>query len=217
MSTFSSRICRKQTAGSSCKKQIIKLKPSENIVFKEVYKILKYETLGQVILCCAQENFLQKWENIEQVGGVYISIIIKIITRSAEDFLPAMSPSVLSVGSTITFKLLHYPKQMTSDKACQTVMVTQSSPWGQNSSGNLNVSLEDGWQAAVTEAQRKKKKSQIARWFWEPFHLWGGQRSYVLSQPNNVFHQQVLDCQMQEPLQLAEYPDEINLSIALDL
>lgn len=129
MSTFSSRICRKQTAGSSCKKQIIKLKPSENIVFKEVYKILKYETLGQVILCCAQENFLQKWENIEQAGGVYISIIIKIVTRPAEDFLPATSPSVLSAGSTITFKLLHYPKPMTSDKACQTVMVTQSSPF----------------------------------------------------------------------------------------
>lgn len=160
MSTFSSRISRKETAGSSCKKQIIKLKPSENIVFKEVYKILKYETLGQVILCCAQENFLQKWENIEQVGGVYISIIIKIITRSAEDFLPATSPSVLSVGSTITFKLLHYPKQMTSDKACQTVMVTQSSPWGQNSSGNLNVSLEDGWiMASSSNRSTKEKKS----------------------------------------------------------
>lgn len=219
ISTFLSRISRKQTAGSSCKKQIKKLKPSENTVFKEVYKILKYETLGQVILCCAQENFLQKWENIEHVGGVYISIIIKIITRSAEDFLPATSPSVLSVGSTTTFKLLHYPKQMTSDKACQTVMVTQSSPWGQNSSGNLNLSLEDGWIMASSSNRRtkEKKKSQIARWFWKTFHLWKGQRSYVFSQPNNMFHQQVLDCQMHEPLQLAEYPDEINLSIALDL
>lgn len=86
-------------------------------------------------------------------------IIIKIITRSAEGFLPATSPSVLSAGSTTTFKLLHNPKQMTSDKAFHSVMVTQSSPWGQDSSGNVNVSLEDGWIMASSSNRSTKKKS----------------------------------------------------------
>lgn len=111
-------------------KKINKLRSSGKCSVQGRFKILKFksEILRQVILCCAQENFLEKWENIEQVGVVYISIIIKIITRSAEVFLPATSPSVPSAGRVIIFKLLHNLRQMTSDKAFQTVMVTQSSP-----------------------------------------------------------------------------------------
>lgn len=78
-------------------------------------------------------------------------------------FLPATSPSVLSVGRTIIFKLLHDLKQVTSDKAFQTVVVTQSSPWGQDSSGNVNLSLEDGW-IMTSSSNRSTKKKSVPDW-----------------------------------------------------
>lgn len=169
------------------------------------------------MLCCGQENFLQKWENIEEVGDVYISIVIKIITRSAEGFLPATSPSVLSAGRVITFKLLHNLKWMTSDKAFQAVMVTQSSPWGQDLSGNVNISLQDRWIMPSSNNRNTKKKSTRFPYEAERHSICGEvRRNYVFSQPNIKFHQEVLDCQMHEPLQLAEHPDEMNLFTVLD-
>lgn len=147
-------------------RKINRSRPTENTVFKEAYRCwsLSVKYSGKLYYAGLRKHLLRKgkyptgWGCFHKHHHQQHHHICK-----AEGFLPAASPSILSVGRAISFKSLYNLSQLTSGRGFQTVMVTHSSSWGQDWSGSGNVSLGGGWLMANSSNRSMEKKKEFLR------------------------------------------------------